>query len=426
MNIKEISIQGLFHLYNYDIPFSGDSLVSVITGPNGYGKTTILTMLSRLAGGQLYYFYMLPFGRIRLSLSDGSEIVIIQDQVKLDEVVHGDKRVTQELEVRFSWRAEGRETCSFLLNPKIIREAYRRVMYRMSSDQRSSSDIQSRTFARQVMSSVPFYDNIARTIGQEQFLLRLNSLSVVFVPANRIYKDEDAGERSMTPLEQASQELKDTLKKAQLEYYYASQQSDSELMDTLLRSEVKFGEAEYKERALKITEFAGRLAEFGFMGKPRIQPYSEKDARILSTYIVEMERKLSVYRPIMEKLTLFSDLLKSKSFADKSIMVSPNFGIRARTSANDVIDLDVLSSGEKNEIMLLYRFIFTVPDNAILLLDEPENSLHVVWQRMLIEDILKIAPIKNLQVIIATHSSRIVTRAKRYTSDLYYINKQHV
>ena len=179
----------------------------------------------------------------------------------------------------------------------------------------------------------------------------------------------------------------------------------------------------YKDKGFAKFLWGGKSAVMA--ETPELQPYDVENKRILSTYLVELERKLQVYRPIMSKLTLFSDMLKNKSFADKAILFSPNFGIRARLNTGENVDLDLLSSGEKNEIMLLYRFIFTVPDNSTLLLDEPENSLHVVWQRMLIEDILRIAPAKNLQVIIATHSSRIVTRAKKYTSDLYYLNNQH-
>ena len=86
MTITDIRIRGLFHLYNYNIPLSEDSLVSVVTGPNGYGKTTILTMLDHLAHARLYYFYMLPFDSIHVGLSDGSAIDIVQEQINSGDV----------------------------------------------------------------------------------------------------------------------------------------------------------------------------------------------------------------------------------------------------------------------------------------------------------------------------------------------------
>ena len=425
MNITGISIQGLFHLYNYDIPFSDCSHVSIITGPNGYGKTTILTMLSNLASSQLYYFYMLPFESIAVAFSDGSEIIVTQQQRMLEAADGDDSRMTHNTEVRFSWMVNGTESAFFLLNEKLIRDAYRKVVMRMSSELRGNTDLRSKEFANSILNNAHFYQLIARGLHQEQFLLRLNSLNFRFIPANRIYKTEEDHDEDETPLKKASNDLKDILKRVQYEYYYASQQSDSELMETLLRSETALSENEYVERAQRIIDFTTRLSEFGFLGKTKIQPYDKKNARILSTYIIELEKKLQVFYPVMKKLSLFSDLLNGKNFADKKILFSPDYGIRAWSKTETPIDLDDLSSGEKNEIMLLYKIIFKVSDNSILLLDEPENSLHVVWQRMLIEDILRIAPEKNMQVIIATHSSRIVVRAKRYTSDLYYINKCH-
>ena len=42
---------------------------------------------------------------------------------------------------------------------------------------------------------------------------------------------------------------------------------------------------------------------------------------------------------------------------------------------------------------------------SILLLDEPENSLHIEWQHQLIDVIRKLNP--NSQLIISTHSPSI-------------------
>ena len=52
--------------------------------------------------------------------------------------------------------------------------------------------------------------------------------------------------------------------------------------------------------------------------------------------------------------------------------------------------------------------IFDVDDNTILLVDEPEISLHVAWQNKLVGTITEIAASKGLQVVIATHSPQII------------------
>ena len=82
-----------------------------------------------------------------------------------------------------------------------------------------------------------------------------------------------------------------------------------------------------------------------------------------------------------------------------------------------------MSSGEQNEIILLYNLIFEVPDKSILLVDEPENSLHVAWQKKIVSDFGKIAKLKDLQLIVATHSPSIVSQGINVTTDLFYLIK---
>ena len=58
-------------------------------------------------------------------------------------------------------------------------------------------------------------------------------------------------------------------------------------------------------------------------------------------------------------------------------------------SNNKDIDLNVLSSGEK-QIVSLFSIIFLEPQrDFIFLIDEPELSLSIFWQRHLIPDIIK-------------------------------------
>ena len=72
--------------------------------------------------------------------------------------------------------------------------------------------------------------------------------------------------------------------------------------------------------------------------------------------------------------------------------------------SNYDIDYDDLSSGEKKLIILFTISIFS--ENMIILLDEPETSLSVVWQKELINDLEKSSNYKNL--IVCTQSPFIV------------------
>ena len=70
-----------------------------------------------------------------------------------------------------------------------------------------------------------------------------------------------------------------------------------------------------------------------------------------------------------------------------------------------------LSSGEKQLLVILLTVLFQEEKPAILLMDEPEISLHLRWQYELIEIIRTLNP--NCQVIIATHSPSIFNNGWR-------------
>ena len=87
-------------------------------------------------------------------------------------------------------------------------------------------------------------------------------------------------------------------------------------------------------------------------------------------------------------------------------------GQRIMTADGDVlcvedekIQLDQLSSGEKQILLILTTVFLQEEKPNVLLMDEPEISLHITWQDRLIELIRKLNP--NCQLILTTHSPNI-------------------
>jgi ABC-type glutathione transport system ATPase component len=65
-----------------------------------------------------------------------------------------------------------------------------------------------------------------------------------------------------------------------------------------------------------------------------------------------------------------------------------------------------LSSGEKQLLVIFLTVILQKNQSFILLMDEPETSLHVEWQATFIDKIKELNP--NVQIIIATHNPLIL------------------
>ncbi|MEL4897668.1 AAA family ATPase [Crocosphaera sp. Alani8] len=73
-----------------------------------------------------------------------------------------------------------------------------------------------------------------------------------------------------------------------------------------------------------------------------------------------------------------------------------------QTRNNENIELSNLSSGEKQIISLFSKVYIEAKEDFILIIDEPELSISVEWQQMLLPDIMKSGKCKRL--IAATHS----------------------
>lgn len=64
-----------------------------------------------------------------------------------------------------------------------------------------------------------------------------------------------------------------------------------------------------------------------------------------------------------------------------------------------------LSSGEKQLLIILLTVLLERGEEYVLMLDEPEISMHISWQYKLIDMILQLNP--NVQIILTTHSPMI-------------------
>ncbi len=93
----------------------------------------------------------------------------------------------------------------------------------------------------------------------------------------------------------------------------------------------------------------------------------------------------------------FQKTNKSIQFTEDKNIIFQNGSSQLKTNQ--------LSSGEKQLLIILFQVFLQEEKPSILLLDEPEISLHLKWQFKLIETIRSINP--NCQLIIATHSPGI-------------------
>jgi len=153
----------------------------------------------------------------------------------------------------------------------------------------------------------------------------------------------------------------------------------------------------YKERIEEITNQMSEILNSGtnddFVTLKKLN--NEKDELYNQVYIT-----LEKFEKIINEL--FQDTEKRLNLKDK------NHPIIFQDANNEAIVYSQLSSGEKQILIILLTVLLNSDEPIILVLDEPEISLHVDWQRRLIDDLVILNP--DMQIILATHSPAILTQ----------------
>ncbi|MCQ4234246.1 AAA family ATPase [Pseudomonas stutzeri] len=158
-----------------------------------------------------------------------------------------------------------------------------------------------------------------------------------------------------------------------------------------------------------------KLREIGLLDAEGIKQFDTESLdqveksklEIMNLYVRDSERKLSVFDNISSRIQVLLEGLNSK-FKNKNIRLSKERGLIAIGPHDLDLALDELSSGEQHEIVLLYELLFKVTPNTLVLIDEPELSLHMTWQKSFLPELLSISREIGFSSILATHSPFIV------------------
>lgn len=131
---------------------------------------------------------------------------------------------------------------------------------------------------------------------------------------------------------------------------------------------------------------------------------------ILEPYIRAQKAKLKELSDIQKLLDVFITNLNNYFNNKKMVFIlRDGFSLKQEKTGED-IDFDHLSSGEKQLILLFCNVILASTNAAIFIIDEPELSLNIKWQRKLLDTLINLASHGHVQFIIATHSIELLTK----------------
>ena len=225
-------------------------------------------------------------------------------------------------------------------------------------------------------------------------------------PARRTVNSRD---ELIQTVEEIPGKIKFIISRASLEYSRVASTLDSSFPIRLFNEQYGINESEFNDKMDDMRYKVEKLDEYGISGVQKMDTieFKEDDARALKVYFEDFNKKYNQYKVLIEKLDLYTKMVNER-FRFKKMCISSENGVEIFDEKNNKISLTSLSSGEKETLVLFFSLLFEVGDGALLLVDEPEISLHVAWQRKFADDIKTIMALKNLKVVIATHSAQIV------------------
>jgi len=456
--IKEIEIEDLFNQFNYHINITSESLpVTLLYGMNGSGKTTILRGIHAILKGEYSYFNTFPIKRFELvfkSFKAGIE----KRNKKLYSIAHINNR-KKEFEIKEPSRGSKRDYYRLIRNLKTHRLTpvrRRRLLNELKIRYDIEDDVdiidinlESDTIILKSDTGKTTYhfsfDALYLDTSKE-FPSWLNEIrrkmpSSYLIKEQRLIRPElrESREESLSSLEAVPFHERDLLRKISStlnEYANQSQLLDQSFPTRIFKQQKDYDSQESLELSEELSKIDIRRKELQRVGvleeEEEVDPslvefkkdFKDLDTSlkiVLSTYIEDNWKKLSIFDNLYARVLLFQKTVNNY-FVGKKLYVNGDKGFSIIMDESEKeLSTDRLSSGEKNMLVMVYELIFKTDENSMVLIDEPEISLHVKWQKKLIDDLADMGKLNDLTFILATHSPMIIADrwnlAVRLTND---------
>jgi len=364
MRIRTIRVTKLFGIFDHTIPLNGDERITIVYGPNGFGKTFTLSLVNELFSPLDSFYgelFRIPFGEVAVEFDDGGEIGVSRKETK------------SGVSLRFYGRRRGTRVRTFEVK-----------------------------------------ENGGKT-GDPAWLRDIkDAVTVRFIHTERLTRfDDDTWPYSFQTVNDFDEDIRSRIQNVLAEYAELSQSLDRTFPMRLIKSgRSDMGLDEMKSRLHQLEKKRNRLVCAGLVDRQEIDlkfldGIDDSNRNVLAVYIGDAEKKLAVFDGFAEKIELLLRIVNDR-FNHKRMEISRRDGFVVRTSDEKILPPDMLSSGEQHVIVLLYELLFNVSPDSLILLDEPELSLHIIWQQEFIRDLEEVNRLAGFDVVIATHSPQII------------------
>ena len=442
MRITKISVKGLFGMFDHEIPLNQESRITILHGPNGVGKTVLMRMVNGLFNYDYESFKTVPFHYLSVKFDNHTTLVA---QIRLPRHLPwpifeiGSTSVVEvdgKPEIRF-YPAEtpGELLVSLQYERDIKGEPYGLRLYEpdelVNRIKEIAPDLNRLEWDGQ---SYWWYENQIDEIVENNELIPLKGLvqNVDIFTQVPEFHSQVFGETPdwfLTVVQEAETDLTD-VKRLQSTYFHQdglrallaeNQSSDiqmphaepeilvapqileaiinqnlPELVSDLAQWQKEYRESSDREQGGSRNLLFDTIADIG--------RFDSDDAMIVRLNELLESHK---HRTFLAEFLLFADIINKRIlYKEWSLTDAGNFLFVATDGSP--VPMTSLSSGEQQLFVLYFHLLFNTKPDTLVMIDEPEISMNVVWQRNFLKDLQHIVELRQFDVLIATHSPQII------------------
>lgn len=427
MLLKHVVVQNILGEYTHEIKFNDDKNYAIVYGPNGVGKTKLLEIIK--AASELSYDALteLPFNKATLTYDDTTELNVTRASVYNEEEDKNNYYCTITLTLpdgsKAKWRAV-HENDEFYAKRDSATRLYAQLLEHQT-DQDEMHELWPHLIKEWTcLSNDREMGNAPAAIKafkkrSDCHLIETQRLKIQRTqdrfPDHRPRKLRELNEMDdrITVL---SRQIIQLLNEAQTQHSQLSQQKERSFPNRVLAAaqnhrtrdanrirELYKTQNEFRDRLAKVV--SDSVSEGLELPDGKLDDWA---LALLELYVQDASETLKPFEKILERIELLQTLV-NKRLLNKTLSVNEKKGLTIRhNDKNEEIPLTSLSSGEQHEIILLCDLLLNVKQGALVLIDEPEISLHVAWQLDFIPDVIQVAELVGFRFIVATHSPQII------------------
>lgn len=416
MNIKRITINGLFNTFNHEVHFN-EGGIAIMIGENGLGKTTILKIIDSIFNDkELQYLFTIDFESIVLSFKTYTWIIQKKEENEFPVIIISSSK---QNEGDYYVMKASKDNRDMLFRNRFLKKSGDGSWF----DRRRGVTLTTED-VKKIYGFDPSYLEHIET--PEWYENAINKNHIHFIQTQRLYDFDSTkelhGEEIVQTVKTFSNRLvkliKDYNTKFALNTIYLENTFPFRLIKGLSNNEsVNDVLKDITDKIKVLNEYRSFLHEVGLVSKPQDDSLrklfdalnnSPQAISIIKLYIDDSYSKLEVFNDLAQKLSTLLTIINSR-FKHKALSIDKDNGLVIESKfTGDPIPIEKLSSGEQNEIVMFYGLLFNTDNKDIVLIDEPEISLHLKWQQRLIEDFQSICNSNHLSLLLATHSPDII------------------